>query len=322
MKERKRRRRLSFNWLRWVLGGGGLVLIFALFVALFFSFSHALRLARAYESPGVPSGFVNDFAGMLASGERAVLEEKLRAIEAERGVEIALVTVPDLGGDTAPNFAVKLFEEWGIGKKGADNGLLILVSRDDREVRIEVGYGLEGIMTDAESYWIIQNEIVPAFRAGNFSAGLQAALERIGRVLAGEELPAVEPQATNRGLQFFIQNFFFLVVFIPIWLGSVLGRSKSWWLGGVLGGVASAVIGLIFGLPYFGLPAAMILVPMGLAFDYVVSKAYARGKALGYYPWWIGGRGFGGRGSGGGGHSHFSGFGGGSSGGGGASGKW
>ena len=113
----------------------------------------------------------------------------------------------------------------------------------------------------------------------------------------------------------------FLIFFVPMWLAAILSRSKSWWLGGVLGGVAGIIIGFIKGFLYAGFIWFVLLVPVGLLFDFFVSRGYSKAKALGHRPpWWVGG-GFGG-GRGGGGGGGFGGFGGGGSGGGGSSGGW
>ncbi len=268
----------------------------------------------AYTSPGSPAGFVNDFAGMLSQQERSTLELKLSDFSKKTGAEIAVVTIPDLGGDTIENFAVKLFEEWKIGKKGLDNGALILISRDDRQVKIEVGYGLEPVLTDAQSYWILHNVVTPKFKEGKYFDGINGGVDKIISAIGGEIIPAEteEKQSVNSA------DYLWLFLVVPIWLASILGRSKSWWLGGVLGGIGGLVIGLIYGFIYSGAIAIPILVILGLIFDFLVSKSYAKAKLTGQYPWWVGGRS---------GHDHFGGggfggFGGGRSGGGGASDRW
>lgn len=96
-------------------------------------------IARAYQSPGKPAGYVNDYAGLLSSGQKSALNDQLTAFEKETSNEISVVTIASLEGDTIENYAEKLFQEWGIGKADKDNGVLLLVARDDREVRIEVG---------------------------------------------------------------------------------------------------------------------------------------------------------------------------------------
>lgn len=277
----------------------------------------ALPLAAfAYTSPGRPSGYVNDFAGLLSGDERQALEQKLASFDRASGNEIAVVTVANLAGDTIDNYAAELFKEWGIGKKTHDNGVLLLAARDEHAVRIEVGYGLEGALTDAESNAIIQSVIIPAFRQSRYALGLTSAVDQIMAATKGEYAPPA--RQSLRVSADTIQFFLFAGVWILVWLASVLGRSKSWWAGGVVGGVIGLIIGLVEGFIYVGMAAVILLVPFGLFFDYVVSRAYARGRAAGAIPWWVGG----GRGGLGGGGGGFGGFGGGLSGGGGASGRW
>ncbi len=287
----------------------GVIIAFALFIAVPF--------AHAYTSPGKPTGFVNDFAGVLSPQEKQTLEAKLSAFKKSSGSELTIVTLKNLGGDTVENYAVELFKEWGIGQKGKDNGVLFLAAIEDHLMRIEVGYGLEGALTDAQSYWIEQNVAVPAFRNNNIYLGIDGVTNKIISAIQGEVIPSEERNAPRRASGFNI-NLFFWVPFIFIWGASILGRSKSWWAGGVLGGVIGVVLGLFFGFLYTGVIALVALIPLGLLFDFLVSRAYSRGKTTGHYPWWIGG----GRGFGGGGGGGFGGFGGGSSGGGGSSSRW
>ena len=267
--------------------------------------------ALAYMSPGVPQGFVSDFAGLLTPEQKQDLEMKAQALFSSSTNEIAVVTVPSLGGDTAENFSTKLFEDWKIGKRGKDNGVLILIAPAERAMRIEVGYGLEGLLTDAQSSVIMSKIMTPRFQQGDFYGGISGALDAVATALGGAKVVVPEQQSSS-----FSVDFFWLFLFIPIWLASILGRSKSWWLGGVLGGISGVVIGFIYGFVYMGAVAIPSLVVLGLLFDFVVSRSYARARLTGNYPWWIGGH----RHLGGGGG--FGGFGGGRSGGGGASGRW
>ncbi len=283
-------------------------------------------LALAYQNPGLPKGAVNDFAGMLTSGQIEELEMKLSSFQNQTGNAIVIATINNLGGDTVENFAVQLFKDWGIGENGKDNGVLILTSKEDREMRIEVGYGLEGALTDAQSFWIIRDVLTPAFKNGDYAGGLNGAADKIIAAIGGEVLPTGDysPDSDNRSGF----DWFFLVFFVPVWLASILGRSKSWWAGGVIGGAVGAVIGIIYGFLYAGIIAIGGLAVIGLIFDYFVSKSYGKYKSGGGVPpWWLGGGGLGGRGGGRSGHGGFGGggfggFGGGSSGGGGASGRW
>jgi len=156
---------------------------------LLFALILGLCLAQpllAYESPGKPAGFVNDFAGILTSEEKAGLENKIGNFERPAGVEMAVVTVPTLGDETVEGFAVKLFEEWGIGKAKVDNGLLFLIASNDREARIEVGYGLEPVVTDAASSVIMRNIIVPEFAGGNYYEGIDKGVDALIALVEGD----------------------------------------------------------------------------------------------------------------------------------------
>ena len=268
----------------------------------------------AYYNPGVPSGFVNNYAGMLSDADKQKLEIKLAQFEKDSSNEISVVIIQSLEGDTIEDFAVKLFEDWQIGKAKNDNGILILIARDDSQMRIEVGYGLEGALTDAQSWWIINDIMKPAFQEGKYYKGIDRAVDKIISATKGEYLPSL-PAKPTAGKSFSWDLIFSFGCFIIMWLASILGRSKSWWVGGVLGGIVGVIIGLIKGFIIFGLASIAILAPFGLLFDYIVSKNYKKHKSRGAIPWWIGGGRGGGRGG-------FGGFGGGSSGGGGASGSW
>lgn len=269
----------------------------------------------AYSSPGSPTGFVNDYAGLFSSEQKTALENKIVAFEKDTGNEIAVATIKTLNGDIIENFANELFQEWGIGKKGKDNGVLILVALDDRKMRIEVGYGLEGSLTDAQSYKIIDKIMKPAFREEKYYEGVNQAVDEIIALTKGEETTIKESVVQNIIDTLMTLGVIFILLFsLVVWLAAILARSKSWWAGGILGAAGGIFVALVAGL-LVGLIIAIIFVPTGLLFDYVVSRAYKEGKKKGRkVPWWAGGGGSGGGGWGG--------FGGGGSGGGGASGGW
>lgn len=119
-----------------------------------------------------PTGFVNDYAGIIKPNAKTDLENILGNLEKASSIEIAVVTVSSLNGTPIEDYGVELFKKWGIGKKGKDNGLLILVAPKEKKIRFEVGYGLEGYMTDAMSGRIIRNTIIPWFKQGDFSTGI------------------------------------------------------------------------------------------------------------------------------------------------------
>jgi len=141
------------------------------------------------------SGFVNDFAGIVSPGEKTSLNLFIGELERKTSAEIAIVTLTDIGEATIEEYAVDLFENWGIGKKDKDNGLLILLVAGIRKVRIEVGYGLEGIITDGLAGEIIRQKMVPYFQKGEFGKGLYYATATISHLIAresGVELSSME----------------------------------------------------------------------------------------------------------------------------------
>lgn len=270
--------------------------------------------ARYWASPGNTSGLVNDFAAILSAEQKTALETGLASFEKETGNEIAVAIIKNLGGDAIENYAEELFKEWGIGKKNADNGVLLLVSLEDREMRIEVGYGLEGALTDSESKWILDGAIAPFFKDGKYYEGIAAGMDKIAEAVKGEIVSESSPKKSGK-IPF---NVFIVVAwFLFVALASILGKSKSWWTGGIVGGIIGVIVGIIKGFVFVGAIALAVLIPFGLIFDYFVSRSYQKSKLNGGVgPWWLGGGKGGGLGDG------FGGFGGGSSGGGGSSSKW
>lgn len=132
------------------------------------------------------TGRVNDYAGMISAPVKADLETKLKQFEAAESTQIVILTVQSLKGDPIEDFSIKVAEAWKIGQKGKDNGVLLIVSKDDHKVRIEVGYGLEGKLTDLMAGRIVRDEIVPAFKAGQFDQGFTNGVSAIISTAHGE----------------------------------------------------------------------------------------------------------------------------------------
>lgn len=268
--------------------------------------------ALAYTSPGKPVGFVNDFAGIFAPEQESALAARLAALEKSNSVEIAVATVPSLGGDPVESYASRLFEEWGIGKKGSDDGLLILVAPNEHQVRIEVGYGLEPTVTDAAASVIIRQVMTPAFREGKYFDGVSGAVDEIIGLIQNDPETARFIADNSSSAPRDASNYFyifFVALAVGINLLRIMARTKSWWLGGV--------VGLVVGAIFAGITGALVCAAIGLGTDYALSRwagSWFKGPPGPRGPWFWGG---GGRGGGG-----FGGFGGGSSGGGGASGSW
>ncbi len=265
-----------------------------------------------------PQGFVNDFAGMLSSKFRIQLEQSLQNFEKETQAEIAVVTILSLQQDSIEDFAARLFEEWKIGKAQQDNGVLLLVTKEEQEVRIEVGYGLEPFITDGRAGSIIRQDIAPLFKQGNYEEGVQKAVASLqGHILESNPESAQEKvRGKVSGLLGLGNSIFFLIAFSVIYLLDFLSRSKSFWLGGLFGGVMGMGLGWLFESLIGGVFLVAGLSMFGLFLDYILSKNYQDRKRHGLPTGFFASRGGFFRDGG------FGGFGGGGSGGGGASGRW
>jgi uncharacterized protein len=211
------------------------------------------RTAFALEVPAL-KGRVNDYAGMLPAARARDLEERLKRFEEQTGHQIAVLTIPSLKGDSLEGFSIKVAESWKIGQKGFDNGAILLIVRDDRQLRIEVGYGLEGVLPDAIASRVIREVIVPRFRANDYPGGIEAGLDAIMKVTRGEALPEAarrRPSGVGSGFNW---PFLLLVAFAAIfaflsqlqnrrvrnsWIGRGHRRSGTWggpFYGGGFGG--------------------------------------------------------------------------------------
>ncbi|MGW8159339.1 MAG: TPM domain-containing protein [Desulfoprunum sp.] len=260
-------------------------------------------------------GRVNDYAAMLAPATVDQLERSLAAFEQEQSTQIVVLTVASLSGDSLEDFSLRVAESWKIGRKGLDNGALLLIARDDRKIRIEVGYGLEGRLTDLAAGRIIRDVITPQFRNGSFDQGVINGVTVMMAAVKGEF--SDEQIAAHRG----DDQVGFEGLFVPLLVGlffisRIIGRNRM--VTASLGGIAAPVLGfLAFGARWLMLAA---LIPIGFVAGLLIA-AVAGSAASGRTGrgTWSGG-GFGGS-SGGFGGGGFSG-GGGGFGGGGASGGW
>jgi uncharacterized protein len=270
---------------------------------------------------------VNDFAGVLPAPVRAELDALLRRTAEATSAEIAVATVPSLAGMTVEEYAAGLFEQWGIGKKATDNGVLILVAPNDRAMRIEVGYGLEPVLPDGLAGEIVRSEFLPAFREGDYPRGIRRGVGRIVELVQKGEIAPAEPGLADSEFPlWFIVPFLGVFVSLGAFAVGIGVRSKT--VGPVLWGGMFAGGPLVMSLA-FG-PATLML--GSLAFGMLIwgyrkgqtpfwTKTL-RGSATGAdsFGWTMGTSGS--SGSSGGGSPSGSDFGGGSSGGGGASGRW
>ena len=148
----------------------------------------ASSLAQALEVPPL-RGRVNDYAGVMSQDQVRALESQLAQFEQETGHQIAVLTVPTLAGEDIEGFSIRVAENWKVGKKGFDNGVILLVAVKDRKLRLEVGYGLEGVLPDAIADRIIRDYIVPRFRAQDYAGGVIAGIDAVQKVIKQEPLP-------------------------------------------------------------------------------------------------------------------------------------
>ena len=269
------------------------------------------------------SGRVIDQTATLTPAQAAALSAKLEAIETQRGAQVVVLVVPSTAPEDIAAYAQRVADTWKIGRRAVGDGLLIVVAKNDRSVRIEVAKTLEGAIPDVLAGRIISEQIVPAFRAGDFAGGLNTAVDRLGQLIAGEKLAPPAPRqgaAAPRSRGFDLQDLaIFLFVGVPI-----LGALLKGVFGSKLGSLATgAAVG---GIGWWLTASALIAGGAGLIALFLVGvmgMGGSRGSGLGGPIIWGGGRGggFGGGGFGGGGGGFGSG-GGGDFGGGGASGRW
>ncbi|MFM9912163.1 MAG: TPM domain-containing protein [Methylophilaceae bacterium] len=244
---------------------------------------------------------VTDLTATLSIEQQADLESRLAAIEAKKGSQIAILIVPTTQPEDIAQYSIRVVEAWKLGRKGVDDGVLVLLAKDDHRSRIEVGYGLEGALPDVIAKRIVSDVMRPYFKQGDFYDGLVAGTDKIAAVIDGEPLPEVK----SHEAQGWDANAIFAVLVAAIVVGGIL-RSL---LGRFVGGLASG--GLAAVLLYFLGVGVLIAIVLGIL-AFFMTLASGQRLPIGY-----GGGGFGG-GSGGGGFSG----GGGGFGGGGASGNW
>lgn len=252
-----------------------------------------------------PVGHVTDLAGMLTRQEISSLENKLKNYENTSSNEVAILIIESLEGEILESYSIKVAQKWGIGQKDKNNGVLLLISKNDRKMRLEIGYGLEGVLTDAMSGRIIDGTITPRFKDGDFYGGISDGVEMIIKVCEGEFTAEDLANETKFMVVFFIS-------IVIVFLISLIGAFNSG-AGAITGGFLGIVPGLILGstpVLIFGIIAGIIVGFIGG----IIMRAIAEtsGSSGGYSgsSWSSSGS------------SSSSSFGGGSFGGGGASGSW
>jgi uncharacterized protein len=272
----------------------------------------------AFAQVAVPplTGRVVDQTGTLSSDDIASLTQKLRDFEARKGSQIAVLIVPTTQPEEIEQYSIRVAEAWKIGRKKIDDGAILLVAKNDRKLRIEVGYGLEGALTDVTTRRIIDEIITPKFRNGDFAGGISEGVDRIIGVIDGEPLPAPQRQATFAGGQDRFDIMFNPVILFGVFVAGAVLRSI---LGRLIGSVATGgVFGVLAWLTVGSLLFSVIAALGAFAFAmFAGSTVSSSGRSGG----WSGGGGSFSGSSSSSDSGSFSG-GGGSFGGGGASGSW
>ena len=274
------------------------------------------RLALAAPLQPVPAleARVTDLAGTLSADEQAAIAQRLAAVEQRKGSQIALLIVPSTAPEAIEQYSIRVVDAWQLGRKGVDDGVLLLVATADRTLRIEVGRGLEGAIPDAIAKRIIAEQITPHFREGRFADGLNAGVGAIIARIDGEPLPAPVQRARQASadtvFDLLVQTVFIAFFAAPI-LRAIFGRLLASGVGAAAGG-----------LWWFLSTSALSLAGIGAVVAALAVLVVGSGRGGG--PWTTGtghGGGFGSRGGGWSSGGGFSGGGGGFSGGG-ASGRW
>lgn len=186
---------------------------------------------------------VNDLAKLLTRGEREQMSRYLEEVEKKTGVQIVVLTVQTTGSESIEGFSVDAAQRWGVGRKGEDSGILFVVARRDRTLRIEVGYGLEHIITDAQASTIIRSIILPHFRAGEFNRGIMAGVQTLGQAVTGDiELSSIDrpTQSSKPTTAGDIIGFLLLILILFLRLrfggGVYRGGLRRGGFGGTIGG--------------------------------------------------------------------------------------
>jgi uncharacterized protein len=276
----------------------------------------ALPLAAQQPVPPL-TGRVVDLTSTLTASERAALEQKLAALEQRKGSQIAMLIVKSTQPEAIEQYSLRVAETWQIGRGKTDDGIVVVVAKDDRRVRIEVGYGLEGAVPDALAKRIIAEQITPHFRDGDYAAGLNAGADALAKLIDGESLPppAAAPRQSRGDGEKALQPSLGWLFLLALFVAPVLRRVFGALFGGLLiGGAAAFIVWAVSGVLF-----------LALALGFVAFMLTAAGIVGGPGRWSSGGGYWGGRGGFGGGFGGGGGGfrgGGGRFGGGGASGGW
>lgn len=284
-----------------------------LFALIGFIFWAQISWSQDYVSIPKLERRVTDLTSTLSAAEINTLESKLQAFEQAKGSQIAVLILSTTKPEEIEQYSIRVAEEWKIGREKIDDGAILIVAKDDRKVRIEVGYGLEGAIPDIYAKRIVENVILPSFRNGDFDGGVEGGVNAIIDLASGEDLPAVTQTSTPSKKQ--NRKFGLFAVLILFFILSAIGKGvKKGWPKFIVAVVLALIIGWILSNLIFG------IISLVISLIALFGKSGGSGGGAYYGGGYYGGGYMGGGGSGGG----FGGFsgGGGGFGGGGASGDW
>ena len=291
------------------------IILFALFTLLGGASSAVSGATDEFVAIPALSKRVTDLTATLTSEQISNLEGNLAQFEKSRGSQIAILMVPSVKPESIEEYGIRVAEAWKIGRKGIADGVILIVAKNDRKVRIEVGYGLEGALPDVTAKRIIAEVIGPRFKAGDFHGGLQAGVEKIEAVINGEALPPPSSASSAAGDRKGGMDIGTLLI-----IGFIAATALGGFMGKLLGriGGSTTTAGLAGGLAWFVTASAFSALIAGAVVFVVALLAASKGGGMGGFGGLGGGGGWSSGGSSGGGFSG----GGGDFGGGGASGNW
>lgn len=246
---------------------------------------------------------VTDLTGTLTAEQKGALEQRLAAFEARKGSQIAVLMLPSTKPEEIEQFSIRLAEAWKVGRKGTDDGLILVVAKEDRRLRIEVGYGLEGAIPDAIAKRVISESITPRFKAGDFYGGISAGVDQLIKLVDGEKLPPPAAGPASGSSQggadpgdWLGPAFLFLLIGGAI-LRAVIGRLPGALAMAVLAGIAGAFLFGVFGAVISAIVAFIFtLINIG-SLGSSSGGSFSSGSSSGGSSWGGGGGSFGGGGS-------------------------
>src|SRR5436190_7163471 len=228
----------------------------------------ALTLAADGPVP-VPklTAHVVDLTGTLTADERGRLDSKLADFEARKGSQVVVLLVPSIGTEVIEDFSTRVTDAWQLGRKGVDDGVLFVIAKQERKMRIQTGRGVQGSLTDILAKRIVADVVAPRFRTGDFAGGINEAVDSIMKAIEGESLPLPSSKPQGRKVDTvssygdFLWIAFFLVPVVAMILRGLVGRFLG---AGLTGGVAGLAAAWIFGSLVFGVVAAIVAFIVGL----------------------------------------------------------